>query len=149
MKFGWQRHPCFESVEPDRWRGEYFNNTDLSGQPVMIRDDGDGVLNFDWNAKNPGDVCRVFADGFSARWTRRLILPAGVYRFTATADDGVRLMVDGKRVIDEWRDQPPTNFTVEVFLPEGSHRVVLEFYDRSGGATAKLDWLKLLRNRER
>ncbi|MBS1786341.1 MAG: hypothetical protein JST85_01385 [Acidobacteria bacterium] len=143
LKFSWQRHPCFADVQPDHWRGEYFNNTNLSGQPSMIRDDGDGSLNSDWNTKSPGDNCGVLADGFSVRWTRRLIVPAGAYRFTATADDGVRLYVDGKRILDEWRDQPPTTFTAEVFLTEGSHRIKLEFYDRVGGATAKLDWRKL------
>ncbi len=144
LKFSWQRHPCFDSVAQDHWRGQYFNNTNLTGQPAMIRDDGE-ALKFDWNSQNPGDACGVLADGFSVRWNRRLILPAGVYRFTATADDGLRLFVDGKRVIDEWRDQPPATFTVEVFLPEGSHRIVMEFYDHMGGATAKLDWLKLAR----
>jgi RNase P/RNase MRP subunit p29 len=143
LSFNWQRHPCFAEVSPDRWRGEYFNNTDFSGQPAMIRDDGDSALNFDWNSKNPGDACGVLADGFSARWIRRVILPAGVYRFTVTADDGARLFVDGKLVLNEWRDQRPTTFTVELFLIEGSHRLKLEFYDRAGGATAKLDWVKI------
>ncbi|HQR31313.1 MAG TPA: PA14 domain-containing protein [Blastocatellia bacterium] len=145
LKFSWQRHPCFADVPPDHWRGEYFNNTSLNGQPVMIRDDGDGALNFDWNVKSPGGNCGVVADEFSVRWTRRVILPAGVYRFTLTADDGARLFIDGKRVIDEWRDQPPTSFNAEVFLPEGSHRLVVEFYDRAGGATAKLEWVKIVR----
>ena len=145
LKFNWQRHPCFADVQPDNWRGEYFNNTTLSGQPAMIRDDGDGGLSFDWNSKNPGDACGVLADGFSVRWTRRLILPAGAYRFTAMADDGMRLLIDGKRVLDEWRDQPPSSFTREVFLSEGSHRLVVEFYDRAGGATAKLEWVKIAR----
>ena len=74
-----------------------------------------------------------------------MILPAGPYRFTVTADDGVRLFIDGKRVLDEWRDQSPTEFTRELFLTEGSHRIMLEFYDRAGGATANLEWLKISR----
>ncbi|MBL8187931.1 MAG: hypothetical protein JNK38_07985 [Acidobacteria bacterium] len=143
LKFHWQRHPCFADVPPDHWRGEYFNNMEFSGQPAMIRDDGDSALNFDWNSQNPGDNCGVVADGFSVRWTRRVILPAGAYRFTVTADDGVRLFVDGKLVLDEWRDQPPTSFVAELFLTEGSHRLKLELYDRAGGATAKLDWVKI------
>lgn len=140
LKLNWERHPCFAGVPPDRWRGEYFNNANLTGQPQMIRDDGDGSLNFDWNVKSAGENCGVMADEFSARWSRRLILPAGVYRFTVTGDDGVRLWVNGKKLIDEWRDQPPVTFAREVFLPAGNHRVVLEYYDRSGGATVKLDW---------
>ncbi|MEP7340825.1 MAG: PA14 domain-containing protein [Acidobacteriota bacterium] len=143
LKLSWVQHPCFATVPPERWRGEYFNNANLTGQPVMIRDDGDSFLAFDWGAKSASAECGVNADDFSARWSRRLILLAGVYRFTVTGDDGVRLMVNGKRLIDEWRDQAPATFTREVFLPAGNHRIVLEYYDRTGGATAKLEWLKI------
>ncbi len=143
LKFRWERNQCFADVPTDRWRGEYFNNTGLTGQPQMIRDEGDGVLNFDWNSKSAGQDCGVQADDFSVRWTRRVILPAGVYRFTATSDDGVRLWVDGKKLLDEWREQPPTNFISEAFLTAGNHRIVLEYFDRAGGATAKLAWQKI------
>lgn len=143
LKFGWERHPCFADVPPERWRGEYFNNTNLTGQPQMIRDDGDGFLNFDWDVKSAGENCDVKADDFSVRWSRRLILTAGVYRFTVTGDDGVRLWVNGKKLIDEWRDQSPATFTREVFLPAGNQRIVLEYYDHTGGARGKLDWQKI------
>jgi hypothetical protein len=109
----------------------------------MIRDDGDGFLNFDWNVKSAGENCGVMADDFSARWSRRLILPAGVYRFTVTGDDGVRLWVNVKKLIDEWHDQAPTTFIREVFLPAGNHRVVLEYYDHTGGANTKLEWQRI------
>jgi RNase P/RNase MRP subunit p29 len=143
LKLSWQSHPCFTAVPSERWRGEYFNNPNLTGPPVMIRDDGDGPLNFDWGANSASPDCGVNADDFSVRWSRRLILPAGVYRFTVTGDDGVRLMVDGRKLIDEWRDQAPLTFTREVFLPAGNHRIVMEYYDHTGGATAKLDWQKV------
>lgn len=143
LKFGWERHPCFADVPPERWRGEYFNNANLTGQPRMIRDDGDGFLNFDWNVKSAGENCDVKADDFSVRWSRRLILTAGVYRFTVTGDDGVRLWVNGKKLIDEWRDQPPATFIRELFLPAGNQRIVFEYYDHTGGARAKLAWEKV------
>jgi RNase P/RNase MRP subunit p29 len=144
LKLGWERHPCFATVPTERWRGEYFNNANLTGQPAMIRDDGDSFLNFDWNVKSAGENCGVTADDFSARWSRRLILPAGVYHFTVTGDDGVRLWVDGKKLIDEWHDQAPAAFTGEVFLPAGSYRIVFEYFDHSGGAMAKLDWQRIV-----
>ena len=34
----------------------------------------------------------------------------GDYEFAVTADDGVRLYVDGVRVIDKWIDQAPTTY---------------------------------------
>jgi hypothetical protein len=73
----------------------------------------------------------------------------GVCEERRAADDGVRLFVDGKLIFDEWRDQPPATFVRDVALPAGAHRIVFEFYDNSGGATAKLNWQMLVRNRER
>lgn len=143
LKLDWAPHPCFAAVPPDRWRGEYFNNVNLMGPSAMIRDDGDSALNFDWSVKSASANCGIKADDFSVRWSRRVILPAGVYRFTATGDDGVRLFVNNRKLIDEWREQSPATFTREVFLPAGNHRIVFEYYDHTGGATAKLDWMKI------
>jgi hypothetical protein len=140
IKFEWERHPCFAGVPPEHWRGEYFNNPTLSGSPTMVRDDGDGGLNFDWGAQSPAASCGVNADDFSARWSRKVILAAGRHRFTVTADDGVRLFVNGRRAIDEWRNQPPATFTAEVMLPAGTHRIVVEYYDHTGGAVATVNW---------
>ncbi|MGH9837291.1 MAG: PA14 domain-containing protein [Blastocatellia bacterium] len=140
IKFDWERHPCFADVPPESWRGEYFNNMTLGGPPAMIRNDGEGGLNFDWGARNPATTCGIGADGFSVRWSRKAILAAGRHRFTVTADDGIRLFVNGRRLIDEWRNQPPATFTAEVMLPAGSHRIVVEYYDHTGGATAKVNW---------
>src|SRR5437868_3242427 len=81
----------------DRWHGEYFNNTDLSGAPVMVRDDtqpGSRFLDFDWKLGSPDKECGVGVDNFSVRWMRTVALAAGSYRFTVTSDDGIRLLID-------------------------------------------------------
>lgn len=140
VKLWWEQHPCFASVPPDRWRGEYFDNPNLSGQPKMTRDDGVGALDFDFATKSPSEACGIGADNFSARWTRAVDASAGTYRFTVTADDGVRLFIDGKKQIEEWRNQEPATFEVEVSLAAGNHRVVVEYYDHTGGAVMKLNW---------
>src|SRR4030095_11486779 len=46
---------CFPSrpISIDHWRGEYFNNRDLQGAPVMVRDDDIGNLDFDWGLGTP------------------------------------------------------------------------------------------------
>jgi hypothetical protein len=36
---------------------------------------------------------------------------AGTHLFTATADDGVRVYLEGTLVMDQWKDQPPTTYT--------------------------------------
>ncbi|MCB0211210.1 MAG: SH3 domain-containing protein, partial [Anaerolineae bacterium] len=69
------------------WRGEYYNNRNLSGNPALVRNDV--AVSFDWGLNAPAS--ELPADNFSARWTRQLDYSAGAYRFYARADDGVRL----------------------------------------------------------
>ncbi len=132
--------PCLATVSSDRWRGEYFNNRDLSGAPAMVRDDGNGFLNFNFGTGSPSSDCGIGADNFSARWTRTVNFAAGVHRFTVTADDGVRLYVDDALKLDKWIDQPPTTYTVDVDLTAGNHSIKLEYYENTELAVAQLSW---------
>lgn len=118
------------------WRGEYYNNPNLSGAPVLVRNDV--AVSFNWGNGSP--AANLPGDGFSARWTRNLGFPAGEYRFWLTADDGVRVWVDGNLVIDQWRDGAPTTFEARIKLSEGVHSFRIEYYERSGGALIDLGW---------
>jgi murein DD-endopeptidase MepM/ murein hydrolase activator NlpD/photosystem II stability/assembly factor-like uncharacterized protein len=129
---------CAASVPAERWRGEYFPNPSLSGSPVLVRDEG-SALALDWGAGSPSAECGLPADGFSSRFTRTLDLAAGHYRFTVSADDGVRLFVDGRLVLDEWRDQVAT-FTTDLTLGAGLHRLSVEHYENQGGAQIAIGW---------
>ena len=131
---------CIVSVPSDHWSGEYYDNMTLSGSPVMVRDDGTGFLNFDWGGGSPSTACGVPSDNFSVRWTRSLHFDCGIYRFTATGDDGVRLYVDGQLKIDGWKDQAPTPYTVDVYLSSGNHDIKMEYYQHGWGAMASLSW---------
>ena len=64
----------------------------------------------------------------------------GDYEFAVTADDGVRLYVDGVRVIDRWIDQAPTTYRATLPLDGGPHKVVMEYYENGGGAVARLSY---------
>lgn len=118
------------------WQGEYFNNKTLGGTPVVKRNDAQ--LNFNWKQGSPDAL--INSDGFSARWTRTLNLTAGTYRFTATADDGVRVWVNGQQIINGWSDQKPTTFIGDITLPSGGAQVVVEYYDSVGGAQIQVGW---------
>ena len=119
------------------WRGEYFNNKNLSGQPALVRNDAD--INFSWGAGSPAPGT-IGSDNFSVRWTRSLALVPGRYQFASTTDDGVRLWVNNQLIIDQWRDQSPTTKRAEIDLPGGSIPVKMEYYDNTGGAKAQLSW---------
>lgn len=126
--------PTTPAVFPD-WRGEYFNNAVLSGEPAVVRNDTG--LNFDWSSGSPD--ARLNFDNFSARWTRNQNFEGGLYRFTLYIDDGVRLFVDGTRVLEDWRDAGNRTVSVDVSLNAGVHGLRVEYYERSGLARAQLD----------
>ncbi|MBO0861767.1 MAG: hypothetical protein J2P21_25420 [Chloracidobacterium sp.] len=131
---------CVSIVPTNRWKGEYFNNTDLSGGPLMVRDDGANFLNFDFGAGGPSAACGIGVDNFSARWTRTVNFDAGLYRFSVTGDDGVKVYIDGQPKIDKWVLQSPTTYTADVALPAGNHEVKLEYFEGGGTALAILSW---------
>lgn len=121
------------------WYGEYFNNAYLIGEPTMIRDDAQ--IDFDWGL-NPPDLQYSDFDNehFSARWTQTVDLPAGLYRFTATADDGVRVWVNGQLIINQWDHHAGATFTAEFELPGGDVPIRVEYFDDVGLAEIHLDW---------
>lgn len=121
---------------PGAWRGEYFNNTTLSGTPALTRNEP--TLDFNWltGSPDPGTISR---DGFSARWTRTLTVPADNYTFDLTTDDGARLWVNGQLLIDAWYDQAATLYTEDIFL-QGRVTIEVEYYENTGYARFQLDW---------
>ncbi len=118
------------------WKGEYFNNADLTAPALFVRDDPE--VDFDWGLEPP--VAGFSADDFSVRWTRSLDFPAGSYQFNIRTDDGVRLWVNNQLVIDEWRDQTEATFSAAVALPGGPVPLKLEFFDGRDKAYVMLDW---------
>lgn len=131
---------CITSVPAGQWKGEYYNNTNLAGSPAMVRPDGAGFLNFNFGSGGPGSGCGLDVDYFSARWTRTLNFGTGVYRFSVTGDDGVRLYIDGNLQIDKWFSQGATTYTADVSLSSGNHEVKLEYFEGGGAAIALLSW---------
>lgn len=121
------------------WRGEYFNNTFFGGTPALVRDDPE--INFNWGTGAPGPG--VAMDQFSVRWTRNLDLSPGRYRFTVTTDDGMRLFVGNRLLIDKWQDQAATTYSAEIDLPGGSVPVRVDYYDNQGAAVAQVSWTRI------
>ncbi|MDQ3010964.1 MAG: PA14 domain-containing protein, partial [Acidobacteriota bacterium] len=131
---------CIAIVPASQWKGEYFNNRNLAGSPLMIRADGDGSLNLPFGTNSPSTACGLPADNFSARFSRDVTFQGGVYRFSAFADDGVRLFIDGQLKIDKWIDQAETRYDVDVTLSAGTHTLRMDYYENGGGAVARLFW---------
>ncbi|MDX1932287.1 MAG: PA14 domain-containing protein [Capsulimonadales bacterium] len=80
---------------------------------------------------------------FAIRWTARPTAPAtGAYRFVTTSDDGVRLTIKGKRVIDNWTDHGGTENEATVELKQGeTAEIELDYYQGGGAGVIKLEWV--------
>jgi PKD repeat protein len=118
-----------------QWKASYFANQTLSGTAAGER--CEATIDYDWGDGGPTGV-GVGTDNFSVRWVKLQNFAAGTYSFTATADDGVRVYLDGTLVIDQWKDQSPTTYTASRSVTAGSHEVKVEYYENGGDAVAKL-----------
>jgi hypothetical protein len=121
------------------WRGEYYANTKLSGEYVLVRNDKE--IDFNWGNGSPDDD--VPSDGFSARWTREVTFEKALYRFHLVMDDGAALWVDDRLVIDEWKQGASREVTVDLELKKGDHEIKLEYFEAGGTARMNFWWEKL------
>jgi beta-glucosidase len=119
-------------------KAEYFTNPDLAGRPALTRIDRN--IDFNWNDGNPGTG--IGNDNFSVRWTGRLVAPAGgSYQLSLWSDDGSRLFIDDKLVIDHWSDHGPEAKLATMTLARGrAYNVRIEYYEKSGGACMRFGW---------
>ena len=108
--------------------------------PVLTRCEA-APLAYDLGVGSPAPG--VNADNFTAVWKGDLNFEAADYAFTARADDGIRVYIDGERILDEWRDQSAADFRTTRTLTAGTHEVRIEYYENGGDSVAKLGWVKL------
>ncbi len=137
--FNWQLiTPEIAGPQFPNWRGVYFNTVNLTGAPVLVRDDR--YLNQNWGEGAPGPG--VNSDLWSARWTRQVAVQPGRYRVVATSDDGSRVWVNNQLVIDNWIDQTTTR-SAEITTNGSVANVVVEYYDNFGPAFLQVDLIPL------
>jgi len=120
----------FSSINNGNWTGQYYNNTDLSGSPVLVR--SEAFPSFNWGTGSPDGS--IQSDNFSARWTSTQTLDAASYTITVRADDGVRVAVDGNTYINEWHLASSNTYTAVINLSAGSHNFQIEFFEGAGNA---------------
>ena len=118
--------------------GVYFDNNRLEGAPRLVRDDAH--IDFGWTLNSPGRG--IPFDWYSVRWTGSITVPpGGARRFGVEANDGYRLYLDGKLLIDDWEKRSYSSRLATVALKPGSrHDVRLEYFESTGNARVKLVW---------
>ncbi len=116
---------------------EYFSNKELKGTPKTRIDE---CVNFNPKQQAP-DPLTPFGEK-SMRWTG-ILTPkvSGKYTLAVNSDDGVRLYLDDKLLIDKWLVRYNTRDTINIDLTGGrAYKFKLEYYDNTGEAIAQLRW---------
>ncbi|MGE5847284.1 MAG: glycoside hydrolase family 3 C-terminal domain-containing protein [Ignavibacteria bacterium] len=118
-------------------KGEYFDNMNLSGTPVLTR--VDSMIDFSFNAASPGPG--VPNDKFSIRWKGKIKPPEIINILGTRTDDGARLYLDKKLIIEDWTEHGEKPNSAAVHLEPGKeYEIVFEHFDNSLGAAARLTW---------
>lgn len=100
----------------------------------------DPVIDFAWEDGEQPDP-EVPSEGFCGRWTGSIQIPkSGRWIFFVTSDDGCRLFIDGKQVIDAWRDRAAEESAGTTELKSGRHEIRLEYFQGGSSKALHLAW---------
>ena len=118
-------------------QADYFDNKDFTNLKVTRTDP---TVNFNWGQGSPNPS--IGADTFSARWTGQVQAKySETYKFYTTADDGVRLWVNGQQIINQFVNQSATESSGSIALVAGQkYDIKLEYYENTNFAVSKLAW---------
>jgi beta-glucosidase len=119
-------------------QAEYFDNPDLTGEPVMRRIDPS--INFNWGFNG---VSPRLKQNYGVRWTGVLMPAASAdYILGFTGQDGYRVWVDGQLLVEDWtRHRPSTTLTQAIHLDQGhAYALKIEYFQSVRAAEAKLVW---------
>ncbi len=127
------------NVSNGNWKAEFFNGRDFTGTPILVQDWGSSSQNIsrNWGDSSPG--IGINSDNFSARVTTERYLNAGTYKVTTNVDDGIRVTVGGRKVIEQWIDQGAGNTHSGYFYWGGGNVPILaEYYENAGAASIQV-----------
>jgi WD40 repeat protein/formylglycine-generating enzyme required for sulfatase activity len=124
--------------DPHGLKAEYFQGHDLKDK-VAERID----RQIDWLCESSAPIDRVGQEHYSIRWTGWLKAPApGKYHLTVHVDDGIRLWLDDKLLMNKW-DVGGYTHHADVVLTDRPHALKIEYFQSHGPAYLTLRWSKV------
>lgn len=132
----------FSPADPGLYKADFWNYATTPVIPARTPDftTKTSAIAYDWFAAPPSPL--IHHDKYVARFAKTQLFDSGNYTFTVTADDGVRVLLDGKIIIDQWHDQAQTTYTTTRAVGVGTHSVVVQFYQNRGRSTLKFSYSK-------
>ncbi|WP_371660861.1 fibronectin type III domain-containing protein [Streptomyces sp. NBC_00280] len=120
------------------YKRQFFANTTFSGTPKKT--DCDAAIAENWGAKAP--ATGLPKDNFGVRWTvTRDFGSGGPFSFTAAAQDGIRVYLDGTIKVNLWKNVTTTQKkTVNLTIPSGKHTLRIDFAAWTGNANVNFTY---------
>jgi len=144
MGYGWDANSFERRLAPSQpqdgsggLRGDYYDNANFTGAHLVRLDP---TVNFNWANGAPSPS--MGANTFSVRWTG-WVMPEFTenYTFYTNTDDGVRLWINGILIVDQWVNQPATEWSGSIGLTAGEkYPITMEYYENTNDAVAQLSW---------
>jgi beta-glucosidase len=130
-------------------QGDYFRGRDFAGTPVLTRIDR--RIGFRWDRGAPTDDLLASGelktglenDNYSVRWSGILLPPvSGRYELRVDANDGLRLFIDGKKLLERWDSVARLEGkSVSLDLEAGKkYSIKLEYFEDIRDAEIRLAW---------
>ncbi len=128
---------AYETFDGTGLDGQYFTTTSLIGLSFTRTDP---TVDFNWSSASPDSA--IPQTYYSVRWTGQVqALFTQTYTFYINADDGARLWVDGKELVNDWTDADLTTDTGTISLVAGQkYDIEMDYYQLAGNALAQLAW---------
>jgi chitodextrinase len=129
------------ALYPQRFglRGMYYNNMSVSGTPVIYN--LASPVAYDWGEGKSAPAYGVRGTRFSAQWEGYVSVPTSdTYTFYTNTDDGARLWVNNKEVVNEWRDHSLKQYSGTMYVKAGTYPIVMQYYQNKGDDAASLLW---------
>jgi RHS repeat-associated protein len=120
-------------------RADYFSNRNLAGRPA--RTQTDAAVDFAWGSGAPSGT-GLPAENFSVRWSGVVdVTSRGDYVFEATADNHVRVILDGMLIANKWTGfLESTTASAPIPLEAGTHTLAVEYVEETGSASVQVRW---------
>ncbi|MGA8493188.1 MAG: PA14 domain-containing protein, partial [Terriglobales bacterium] len=127
---------CTETGEAGGLTARYYRGENFD---TMVTNRTDAQVDFNWSETPPPGLPH---DHYSVRWDGFVqAAQAGTYTFSTSSDDGVRLWIDDRQVIDDWGIHPAqTDRATVTFAANSRHRIRMEYFQAGGQAVARLAW---------
>jgi beta-glucosidase len=120
------------------YKVDFFTNMNLEGTPVLTQYETRLAHRIEGGDFIPG----ISSRNFSARWTTEVTAPeTGEYTFSLKGNDGFRLIIDNKILIDGWKDNPNIPVLQNIRLEKGKkYALCVEMFNDDWGAEIALEW---------